>query len=367
MQYGTLDGGTLYFHFGLNTTAGEGSDATGTPTFDVRLCGAAANAAPVLSGNCDLLSHANFPPGAYEIAVAPSTANGFVTGNTYAVFCEAVVSSVNPTGYVGTFTLAPVRTDVAAAPSAASIASQVRTELTVELDRIDVDVSSRLAGASYTAPDNATIGTTATAVNAIGVIVTAIQAIFSGITLLGNWLRVMARSDVGTAGMTTAQGEINTSGGTYDRTTDALEAPVSVDVDEAAIADEVVAAIQAIPGFTVEVVSPVDDTGEIQVTQGDAYLEANSRNISITLTGSLPSLASACKFRVFFGGTVTEYDGTVEVVTPTNYKLKCDLTGVQTAAMPVGTFQYEVEVTYASTTNKWTPSTGKFIVKGQIG
>jgi hypothetical protein len=37
-------------------------------------------------------------------------------------------------------------------PSAATIATQVRTELTTELNRIDADVSSRLPTASYTAP-----------------------------------------------------------------------------------------------------------------------------------------------------------------------------------------------------------------------
>jgi len=38
------------------------------------------------------------------------------------------------------------------APSAATVASAVRTELSVELGRVDVATSSRLAGASYTAP-----------------------------------------------------------------------------------------------------------------------------------------------------------------------------------------------------------------------
>ncbi|WP_230690819.1 hypothetical protein, partial [Streptococcus pneumoniae] len=37
-------------------------------------------------------------------------------------------------------------------PSAATIASQVRTELTTELGRIDVATSTRLATAGYTAP-----------------------------------------------------------------------------------------------------------------------------------------------------------------------------------------------------------------------
>lgn len=50
-------------------------------------------------------------------------------------------------------------------PSAATIASQVRTELTTELGRIDVAVSTRLASAGYTAPDNATIASIYAAVD----------------------------------------------------------------------------------------------------------------------------------------------------------------------------------------------------------
>jgi predicted amino acid-binding ACT domain protein len=42
-------------------------------------------------------------------------------------------------------------------PTAVEIGTQVRTELTTELDRIDVDISSRLATAGYTAPDNTKI------------------------------------------------------------------------------------------------------------------------------------------------------------------------------------------------------------------
>lgn len=42
-------------------------------------------------------------------------------------------------------------------PSAATVASQVRTELSTELGRIDAAVTSRLASGSYTAPDNAGI------------------------------------------------------------------------------------------------------------------------------------------------------------------------------------------------------------------
>lgn len=145
---------------------------------------------------------------------------------------------------------------------------------------------------------------------------------------------------------------------------------VSVELDQEAIDDisaGVVAGIQAIPGFTVEVTSPTNSNGSMEVQQGDAYLEANNRHQRITLTGSLPLIEEACTLRVFFGGSVSTYTGTRVVNSATNYTLKFDLTGVQTAAMPVGEFSYEVETTYFGTTNKWTPSKGKFTVFAQLG
>lgn len=54
---------------------------------------------------------------------------------------------------------------IPAAPTASTVASAVRTELNTELSRIDATISSRLATAGYTAPDNATIGTILTEVN----------------------------------------------------------------------------------------------------------------------------------------------------------------------------------------------------------
>jgi hypothetical protein len=54
-------------------------------------------------------------------------------------------------GTVDTLTNAP------SVPSATTIASQVRTELSTELNRLDATVSSRLASASYTAPANSDI------------------------------------------------------------------------------------------------------------------------------------------------------------------------------------------------------------------
>ena len=91
---------TVYFWFGSNDTSGSGADGA-SPVFDVRLAGAAAGAIPVLSGSATLLTHANFPDGAHEVAVAATIGNGFAAGNTYAVFCTLLVDSQNPTGFIG--------------------------------------------------------------------------------------------------------------------------------------------------------------------------------------------------------------------------------------------------------------------------
>ncbi len=107
-QHGTLED-TMYFWFGANDTSGSGADGA-TPLFDVRLAGAAAGAIPVLSGTPTLLTHANFPAGAHEVAVAATVANGFAANATYSVFSTLLVDSQNPTGFIGSFTLTPLAT-----------------------------------------------------------------------------------------------------------------------------------------------------------------------------------------------------------------------------------------------------------------
>jgi hypothetical protein len=103
MQYAEL-GDTVYFWFATNDTSGSGDDGA-SAVFDVRLAGAAAGAAPVLSGSGTLLSHANYPAGCYEGAITATSGNGFATNSTYAIFATAAVDSQNPTGFVGAFAL----------------------------------------------------------------------------------------------------------------------------------------------------------------------------------------------------------------------------------------------------------------------
>ncbi len=109
-QHKTLED-TVYFWFAANDTAGSGSDGASAAA-DVRLAGAASDAAPVLSPTPSLLSHASYPAGCYEVAVAATSANGFSAGATYGVFCTLAVDSQNPSGFVGSFALAPVIANV---------------------------------------------------------------------------------------------------------------------------------------------------------------------------------------------------------------------------------------------------------------
>ena len=127
-QYGALDD-TFYFWFAANDTKGSGGDGA-SPAADVRLAGAAAGAAPVYSPTPVLLSHANYPAGAYEIAIATLAENGFATNNVYAVFCTLAIDAQNPTGFVGSFDLKPVKATLDGEKVALSDATEA------EIDRI---------------------------------------------------------------------------------------------------------------------------------------------------------------------------------------------------------------------------------------
>ena len=78
-----------------------------------------------------------------------------VTGSNHVA---SVVHSVEPAAISeNAFADNALSNRVLAANAAAEVATAVRTELTVELARIDVTSSSRLASSAYTAPDNAGI------------------------------------------------------------------------------------------------------------------------------------------------------------------------------------------------------------------
>lgn len=161
---------TVYFWFAANDTSGSGGDGA-TPAADVRLAGAAASAAPVYSPTPVLLTDAGYPAGCYELAIAATGANGFATGNTYAVFCTLAIDSQNPTGFIGSFNLDnPVQCDV-------------RTWITADVNalssgRVDANVTAMAAGViDSTVINNDAITGAKIATGAIGATEIAVGAI----------------------------------------------------------------------------------------------------------------------------------------------------------------------------------------------
>lgn len=136
-------GDTVYFGFASNDTSGSGDDGA-TPLYDVRLAGAAASAAAVLSGTPTLLTHANFPNGAHEIAIAATTANGFATDKTYLVFASITADVQTPTFFVGMFTLGLLwtSTNVTAALAVLNRWSSVGGSTTAVSGPVDVNKAS---------------------------------------------------------------------------------------------------------------------------------------------------------------------------------------------------------------------------------
>lgn len=143
-QYAELED-TVYFWFASNDTSGSGDDGA-SALADVREAGATASDAPILSPTPGLLTHANYPPGCYEVAVAATAANGFAADTTYGVFCTLTVDSQNPAGFVGSFSTFPVQADIQKISTSATAA-----------DNAELDYD----GTGYT-KTNSTIGTCTT-------------------------------------------------------------------------------------------------------------------------------------------------------------------------------------------------------------
>ena len=97
--------------------------------------------------------------GTYQLAFRSAGANVGSGSIVWSGSAEVPASTFNPsTDTVANVTLCATTTTLTNAPTvptASAIASQVRTELTTELGRLDASVSSRLANADYVAPSAA--------------------------------------------------------------------------------------------------------------------------------------------------------------------------------------------------------------------
>jgi len=104
----------------------------------------------ITGGTVDTLTNAPSVPTPAQIASQVRTELSVELGRVDA----AVSSRLAPNGTLATVT---TLTNAPTVPTPSEIASQVRTELATELARVDAAVSTRLAGSSYTAPANSDI------------------------------------------------------------------------------------------------------------------------------------------------------------------------------------------------------------------
>lgn len=122
-------GDTVYLHVGTSSAStGAATNADSTPTVTVEEDGAALGYAPTV---------ANVATGLYRVTIDCTGGNGFEAGRRYSVYVAATVGGITGRDGIGEYEVLAVDLNTA----------------------LDAAISSRLASASYTAPDNASITT----------------------------------------------------------------------------------------------------------------------------------------------------------------------------------------------------------------
>ncbi len=131
---------TVYLHFGTSSAStGAATNADSTPTVTIAEDGVDMGYAPTVT---------NIATGLYMVTIAATAANGFEAGKRYSVYVAATVGGIAGRDGLDEFEVLAVDLNTGVASVSGLTASN-----------LDVAVSSRLASASYTAPDNSSIAT----------------------------------------------------------------------------------------------------------------------------------------------------------------------------------------------------------------
>ena len=291
-------------------TAGTVSDKTGYSLSSSGLAavtswtvGITGNITGNLSGSVGSISGVTFPTHFDNLDIA---ANGHVTATVDAINNNAITASSIQANAI---TAAKIATDAIgaaqlAADAAAEVATATRTELAVELGRIDVTVGSRLATSGYTPPPSA--ATNAGAVRSelaveLGRIDATVssRAAASDMSTLLSRLGAFTGSGVNTvlgllkAIMSKAASTPSDVGGTFSATTDSIEAIRDAmqagtgDASQATLVQvqgTVDAIAASLSGTPIEVVGRVADGGSITLYAGDDMRVRSGTQISVTIT-----------------------------------------------------------------------------------
>lgn len=131
---------SVWLHFGTSSpTTGAAANADSTPTVTVAEDGADLAYSPTVS---------NVATGLYKVQIDATAGNGFEAGRRYSVYVVATVGGVTGRDGIGEFEVLAVDLNTGVASVSGLNAAN-----------LDVAVSTRLAEASYTAPDNSSIST----------------------------------------------------------------------------------------------------------------------------------------------------------------------------------------------------------------
>lgn len=254
-------------------TAGTVSDKTGYSLSSTGLAavtswtvGITGNITGNLSGSVGSISGVTFPTHFDSLDI---TANGHVTATVDAIANNAITASSIQANAI---TAAKIATDAIgaaqlAADAAAEVATATRTELAVELSRMDAAVTSRAAASDM-----------ATLLSRIGAFTGA------GVNTVLGFLKAIASKAASTP---------SDIGGTFSATTDSVEAIRDAmqagtgDASQATLVQvqgTVDAIAASLSGTAINVVSRVADGGNITLYAGDDMRVRSGTEVAVTIT-----------------------------------------------------------------------------------
>lgn len=151
--------GTVYLYFGTSSAStGAATDADSTPTVNIANDGVTLGYTPTVT---------NVATGLYKTTIVASVGNGFAAGSRVSVYVTATVGGVTGRDGIGEFEILATDLNTGVASVTGDVDGLVGGVTGLVASNLDVAVSTRLATASYTAPDNAGIATISAMVDEI--------------------------------------------------------------------------------------------------------------------------------------------------------------------------------------------------------
>jgi hypothetical protein len=135
-------------------------------------------------------------------------------------------------------------------------------------------------------------------------------------------------------------------GGTFSAATDSIEALADASSSSAPTTTEIWSYGQRTLTSTSSntVVSPVTETGEVNITQGDDYLFEDGLQIPFSNTGWPDITGASVLLKLNIGGTVSSFSGVV-ISSSSCY---VEFTNAQTEAMAAGQHTYDLQITLSN-------------------